>query len=402
MAKFFIKFGLYSKKLLLPFTLAIIQIILNLINIYYPENDKSQLLEMVGGGLSQMIVSLVQYLKIFNYTYLNKKEEKKCTKTNIKDYSLLSFIFFIFLILNVYISIKEKSYSGGNKSLQNFHNMNLFTQESIEMIFLCIVSFLLLKYKYFIHHIISILLFILVSLFMDFITDKFSEFFGEGVVIVVINIVVIFSDALSYGFQKYMIDIKFHPYWNVSLCIGLTKFSIFFAIIIVCLFKSRDDEMFGDFYNYFEKSSVGIIISKHIISLILNVMLNLFKILTIAFLTPDYILISFTLSKIVNVLLETKEYVCIAMFIVQFISLMIYLEIIELNFLGLNKNTRNCIQNREYQERLLERSKTTDSFSIDINGDYYIDDTDNNKERKSKSSSDNGEFNQEMKDIYND
>ena len=112
MAKFFIKFGLYSKKLLLPFTLAIIQIILNLINIYYPENDKSQLLEMVGGGLSQMIVSLVQYLKIFNYTYLNKKEKKKCTKTNIKDYSLLSFIFFIFLILNVYISIKEKSYSG--------------------------------------------------------------------------------------------------------------------------------------------------------------------------------------------------------------------------------------------------------------------------------------------------
>ena len=235
---------------------------------------------------------------------------------------------------------------------------------------------------------------------MDFITDKFSEFFGEGVVIVVINIVVIFSDALSYGFQKYMIDIKFHPYWNVSLCIGLTKFSIFFAIIIVCLFKSRDDEIFGDFYNYFEKSSVGIIISKHIISLILNVILNLFKILTIAFLTPDYILISFTLSKIVNVLLETKEYACIAMFIVQFISLMIYLEIIELNFLGLNKNTRNCIQNRENQERLLERSKTTDSFSIDIDGDYYIDNTDINNDRKSRSSNENSEFNKEMKVIY--
>ena len=131
-------------------------------------------------------------------------------------------------------------------------------------------------------------------------------------------------------------------------------------------------------------------------------MLNLFKILTIAFLTPDYILISFTLSKIVNVLLETKEYACIAMFIVQFISLMIYLEIIELNFLGLNKNTRNCIQNREHQERLLEKSKTIESDSIDLGKDYYIEYNDINKERKSKSSSDNDDLNQEMKDIYND
>ena len=60
---------------------------------------------------------------------------------------------------------------------------------------------------------------------------------------------------------------------------------------------------------------------------------------------------------------------------------MIYLEIIELNFLGLNKNTKRNIELRGLEEVIGDNGRDS-SFAIngnmDINEDYYI----NSSEKK--------------------
>ena len=62
--------------------------------------------------------------------------------------------------------------------------------------------------------------------------------------------------------------------------------------------------------------------------------MNLLRTLMILYFTPDFILISFTISRILDIVIETEAYECLLLFILQFITLMFYLEIFELNFLN--------------------------------------------------------------------
>ena len=274
-----------------------------------------------------------------------------------------------------------------NKSLTNPHNSDLSSFESIELIFITIVSHFLLKYKYFIHHNISIIIFIFISFFIDLILDNFPDLFSRGFLYILISLIIVIIDAGDYGYQKYMMDVQFHPYWAVSLTLGIVNFIIFGSLIIACLHKGKEESfkeknaMFMSFFAYFDSVSVGTIIVKHILNFILNFVLNLLRSLTILYFTPDYILISFTISRIINIVVERKAYVCLVLFVLQFITLMFYLEIFELNFCGLNKNTKRNIAAREQKEMLLQedyenypdRVSRSSTFSeIDISPDYFI------------------------------
>ena len=66
---------------------------------------------------------------------------------------------------------------------------------------------------------------------------------------------------------------------------------------------------------------------------------------------------------------------------------MFYLEIFELNFCGLNKNTRRNIEERELRETLqigsININEDSQSLGSDIEiGDYYILSDDNSNEQK--------------------
>ena len=64
---------------------------------------------------------------------------------------------------------------------------------------------------------------------------------------------------------------------------------------------------------------------------------------------------------------------------------MIVLEIIELNFCGLNKNTKRNISQRGIDELLEENGRddlSVDLNKIDINKDYYITNPDENQKNE--------------------
>ena len=385
MAKVII-FNFYNRKLLLPFGIALFQILINILNVVVKESMKNQFLEMMSQALSEMAIALIPLLNIYSFksgaiVFFQRKKRKTPL-----HFFILCVIFTVYIGLTILKSIDSAKYIKNNQALNNPHNGELSSFESLELIFICIVSVLLLKYKYFKHHNIAIIIFVLISLGIDLILDKFTELFERGPLFIILSLVLVVLDSIDYGYQKYMMDVLFHPYWSIPITIGIINFVIFGTLIVVCLKTGKEDSfesgnmMFISFYKYFEEVSVATIVVKHILGLILNFGLNLLRTLTILYFTPDFILISFTISRIINIVMDTERYECLALFVLQFITLMFYLEIFELNFWGLNENTRRNILQRERQESILQEKLENDSMSgrssnaseIEITPDYVM------------------------------
>ena len=269
-----IQFGNFNKKLFLPFGLAFIQILINIMNATFPEKMKNQILESLGAALSELAIALIPLFNIFSFKAKTDFHQRKRIII-ILHFFALAFILGIFVGLNMYKSIKANiSSQQQSKAVQNPHNSGLSSFESIELVFITIVSFLLLKYKYFIHHIIAIIIFIFISFFIDLILDNFPDLFDRGVIFIFISIIIVAIDAIDYGYQKYMMDVLFYPYWSIALIIGITNFFIFGTLLIACLAKGKENsfkeknQMFIGFYKYFEEVNIGIIIAKHLLNII--------------------------------------------------------------------------------------------------------------------------------------
>ena len=347
---------------------------------------------MIVTGLSEISMPFIHYLNISSLKHQTNNDNKHRYpwKTKILHFFILFFIFAIYVILNIFVSIQGNLYRQNNKNIQNPHNSGFSCLESLEMIFICLVSIFLLKYKYFRHHIISIIIFILLCISIDLILDNFPYIYDRGVLFIVISIILVILDAIDYGYQKYMMDVLFYPFWSIALIIGIVNLIIFGLILIICLFTGEENSnkeknfLFIAFYHYFSVVKVGLILTKQLVlNYILTFFLNLLRVLTILYFTPDYILISFAISRIVNVVIEIKKYICLALFPLQFFVLMYYLEIIELKFCGLNKNTRKNIQirgEREINKNISDisgrmsdlSSRSSNASDIEVTPDYFI------------------------------
>ena len=174
-------------------------------------------------------------------------------------------------------------------------------------------------------------------------------------------------------------------YWNVGLTIGLTLV-IFSTLLLlyVLIDKNKSDSdnlVVSTFYKSFLEGNLGIIILKFFTLIILNFFQICFTLLTQFYFAPIFILIGHEFTKFIYVLIENPEkaYV-VVFFILQFFCLMIVLEIIELGFCGLNKNTKRNIIKRGYIDFLGEDGR--DSNIIDINKDYYLDNNGKNEKKR--------------------
>ena len=103
-------------------------------------------------------------------------------------------------------------------------------------------------------------------------------------------------------------EILFYPYWKISLCIGIPLFIISNALLIYVLVdKDKADSeigMISDFYLYFKEVHPGLIIGKILLVIILYFINFSLSILNIYYFNPNFILISYHLSKIVKILID--------------------------------------------------------------------------------------------------
>ena len=222
-------FGKLNMKLLLPFGLAAIQIIEKVIGQLFSKDDINMILEIYSSSFGEMAIRLIPL--ILKITPSQIKDENKPQRRKSLYYSLLVLVF----ILTVVMKIVVKSIKGEMNEVTSSYNPIAdyeFLKLSIEMICLIIISRILLKYKYFIHHVIFIAIFIVIGIICDIFIDKYEKLRKDGIYNL-LDILAIIVDSLYYCFVKYLMEKIFIYYWNIALTLGLTL-TTFSTLFFVC------------------------------------------------------------------------------------------------------------------------------------------------------------------------
>ena len=385
MSKFPFICGIVGKKLYLLLLLAFTLILYGILRIEIIQgfdskslinnpdiNNKSitglQLINNLGGNILQMLSIFIPC--IFKFKGKSKNSTKKCTKANFKDYFILSLI--ILLIIGIEIL------------LQRFNKYDIiinFTYISLcfQMIFYILSSIIILKAKYYIHNIISSILFCIFSVINDLILDNFKIIEPISLLSLLPNLV----DDLLCCYMKYLIDKKYHSIWNILFFLGLFFFIfnlIDFIIIII-----------NDPYNNYIFKAMKITGTKYIIlNFFLDAILNQFlrmllTLIILEYFSLNHVLISLLLFRIaisiylhelifkfIIILVDKKYLFFLIPAFFQIISLLFYLEIFEFNFCNLNRNTKRNIMLREEEEMLLRNNTNASEIEVEIDKDLIV------------------------------
>ena len=376
MVKKILILGDINKKLLIPVLLAVSQILYNIHNVKFPEKVSNQVVETYTMCIAKFLTLIIPkiYKVPLNEDNIEISKGKKCL-----HYFLLCLFYFVNAILILTSSVFNKKFDEAKEHIKNPNVTGDFFKTGLKMIFIAVISIFLLKYKYFIHNYIAIAAFFLFGLFSDMLLDVFTKILEMGTASIIIDLVVTITDSVNLCYQKYMLEKLYYPYWNVAIAPGILLFLMNTVTLTLILISGKDSEIrfFKAFYQYFSNTDIGIIIGKFLINVILNFFISTFSILTLFYFSPDFILISLQLSKFVNVFMDrnTKQYYFIICVVLQFFCLLIYLEIIELNFCNLNKNTRRNIQIRGKDELLRNNDNDTESdikSNIELSEGYLL------------------------------
>ena len=382
MVKKFITLDEINKKHLLPLFLVVFHIAYKFFNKYYPEKIGNPIFNLYAASLG--MISMIFFPCIFKIDIKEQKIEKKLHKRKWLHYLLLIIIYYIYNIMKTFIVAKKilaAKENPGNTNVVNPSSEGPFAFVGIEMVLLTIVSIILLKYKYFIHHVISIVGFILFGNFSDILLNYYPEIIKSGAVLIIIQLLNIIIDVIYYYDQKYMMEKLYYPYWSISFTYGVCSL-VFPTAYLIYIFVAKENANFliingKTFYSYFKNEDIGQKIGKQLLNYIFSFIGAALTILNIYHFGPNYILIGFQFSKLADVLISNPEnykYYFIIFFVFQLFFLMIYLEILELNFCNLNKNTKKNIELRSVIESIGNDGGDSCAGSgiIDINKDYSL------------------------------
>ena len=373
--------GELNKKILIPLFLSLGQVLINIFNEYYPEDSPNFILDLYSISIGQIAIIFLPYLyKIhldINKIYIIEKRKK------FLHYFLLCLFKFVNIITIALALFIKGKLNEDNIQVKSPKSVETFFEQGIQMVLLAVISIFLLNYKYYIHNIIAIILFLCSSLGIDFIVGYFKIKIETHYLAIILEYVYILTDCINICYIKYMMEKWYYPYWNLYFVLGLFLFSVAtIALFIILILGKNSDILFVQgFFGYFEKTNIGIILGKILITMVLYFFQSSLYILTLFYFSPDYILIMLQFSKLTNLLfnLPSKHYYFLILFIFQIFCLLIYLEIIELNFLGLNKNTKRNIRTRSLSEILVGKNNNEDNDTdnqgiIDVNQEYYYND----------------------------
>ena len=357
MANFIISLGNIDKKLLLPLFYIIINIFLQFYwgYYYYVEyNLAGYYLEYFGAAIGEIMTFFVSVF-LYRGLYINNKKSTKGKKTNkFKDYIIL-LLFDAFVDLGaLFITLIESFYEDEETS------SNLFINDAIEIIFLSIITYYILKYKYYIHHFISITLIVICGIGIDLLLDNYSNI---DIKMIINSIFYILPDIFLYSYFKYLIEIKYYYFLDVLFVTGIFNFiihTISFSAVLLYQHLNDNNILFSQFYNYYNEVGVWPMIANFLFGVIfVGFLAGIFEFFILYNLTPNYIIISFEIGKIpVTISFNEgwKRWIIFIISIFQIFGLLCYLEIFEYNFCSLNKNTKRLISEREKVESIFENN----------------------------------------------
>ena len=273
------------------------------------------------------------------------------------------------------------------------HNYGLlsYTINAVEILFMSIISYFLLKYKYYIHHIITIILSLLLGIVSGLILDSYSKFEYDYLFIFIIYLL---NDMFILCYFKYMMDELYYHYSELLILYGLFGLVIkifIFLLLITIEYKTENFQIINSLKDYFDTNDVvHLIFYQCLFFLILEAAYYLLILLILFYLSPNHIIINDVIQGYLYLFIlddNPNKYYGFIFLGLQLFILLFYFEILEFNFLGLNRNTQKNIQKRERID--VNKRNATVVSEIELEKQYIIID----KEMKSKDNDDENDEN---------
>ena len=246
------------------------------------------------------------------------------------------------------------------------------------IIFMAIFAYFILKMKLYRHHILCIIIIILRGASYTLICHFAPNNKEDDLLPNIVSFLTEIGFSLTYVMYKYYMLIKFiHPY-EIMFFEGV--FELIFSIITLIIARSMNKlDKIEDFISKFKGIEILLIISWIIACFIYHS--TLFKIIDTF--SPFYIHISLIISEIISLFLKIGEDLPTAQIIFYILSfiicpfmILVFIEIIELNFCRLSYMTRQNIENRARLERLskeeIDINKEKDDEIFVGNDEYFI------------------------------
>ena len=213
-------------------------------------------------------------------------------KNNIIDYIICFIIYGIFVGITIYNYFIE--YDTKRVGV-------LISNQSLEIIVLLVISWLCLKYKYYIHNLISLVSFCFFSVIIDLVPGNLQQLQPKDGYYA---FVIIFED-LFYCFMKWIMDRKYHKYWDIIFFQGIF---FFIYIIIATIIRIKIDGI--DFIkNYFSKDEIGAVSAIFFYNVFIDGLIQqILNVLIIYTFTPNHMLIAYGINKMKKILsVETEN-----------------------------------------------------------------------------------------------
>jgi len=192
MSKLFIRIGQVNRKFVILILIYSVTMIFTTLNFLFSTRDTNQIIDLFETSLGEIFGGILMPYIVKNKTTI-KTKKKNSKKQSVKDYFLLFIIFLIAIGTRFLVNIST------NNTLQL--SILSFLQGWAIILFL-ILTYFFLKYKYYIHHIISLSIFCISCVLLDIILGHFSNL-GLSLLFMFINVS---FDAVIAIYLKYLMD----------------------------------------------------------------------------------------------------------------------------------------------------------------------------------------------------
>ena len=279
---------------------------------------------------------------ITEVSYLNIKEEKKDIK--IWQTIILGFIYFLHSFIP-------------NLGNDFFENKILFYFMSSNLLFLNLHQKFLLEIQIYRHQIAALIIFLVFDfayVIIVLLDDKLN-YDLKGIIFILLSN---FFFSLEITYEKKLLNGNKYSLYYICILVGVFSFCFnLISSLITTIISSKIDIEDKDKYriylfnfkNYFKETEEEVTaeLIKMFIFIIFSCIFNILQFSTIKYLSANHVLITYIMLSIYNSILMDIQDIQInrltlistfVLYIILFFVLFIFLEIIQLNFCGINKD----------------------------------------------------------------
>ncbi len=294
MPKFIISLGVIEKKSFLPLIYVLSQIGLNI----YKNNCINDIVStyLLSFGVCIGIIMTYFIGSIIKYRSKTPKKTKRAFLHYIKDYLILFVISWIFMFeeLSNYLIDNRDDLS---EEVKNDYSREIFFVYGIEIIIITIITYFWLRNRYYIHHLICIIIFVLSTFIIDALLNNYYHIHRISLLSFILGIL---GDSSVYIYAKFLMEHKY--YYNMDILYIYGIFSIivhFLSLIYAIIVQNKDgtNYLIIAFYEFYKESGPYIMIFRFLFGLFISgIYLYMLEFLIVESFSPNYVIIGYEIG----------------------------------------------------------------------------------------------------------